>query len=49
MRVPDWFEYLFLYPALYAYWKATVKALHSSLSGLVGILALVILTKGGKP
>ncbi len=51
MSLSDWFDYLFVYPALYAYWKATAKYLWSHLSGLVGLLGLIAFTagKGGKP
>lgn len=38
MSLSDWFDYFFVYPALYAYWKATVKYLASHLSSLFWIV-----------
>ena len=38
MNLSDWFDYLFVYPALYAYWKATVKYLASHLSSLFWVV-----------
>lgn len=51
MSLSDWFDCLFVFPALYAYWKATAKYLWSHLSGLAGIVGLMIVAavKGGKP
>ena len=50
MNLSDWFDYLFVYPALYAYWKATVKYLWSHLSSLLGMVGLIVFAamKGGK-
>lgn len=39
MSLSDWFDYLFVYPALYAYWKATVKYLCSHISSLFWAVA----------
>lgn len=51
MSLSDWLDCLFVYPALYAYWKATAKYVWSHVSGLVGMLGLIVLAavKGGKP
>ena len=51
MSLSDWFDYLFVYPALYAYWKATMKYLYSHLASLLGMFGLIVLAavKGGKP
>ncbi len=38
MNLSDWFDYLFVYPALYAYWKATFKYLVSHLSSLFWVV-----------
>lgn len=45
MTLSDWVDYLFVYPALFSYWKATVKYLCSHISSLfVGVVALIALT-----
>ncbi len=45
MTLSDWVDYLFVYPALFSYWKATVKYLFSHTSSLfVGVVALIALT-----
>ncbi len=51
MSLSDWFDYLFVYPALFSYWKATVKYLCSHFASLLGMVGLIVFAamKGGKP
>lgn len=48
MSLSDWFDYLFVYPALFSYWKATVKYLCSHISSFLGVVGLIAFTVRGK-